>query len=137
MKKVVTVFPRDKYHCIAGAAGAQTTLMEEKLMAMIGSADALRVEITTYSCSGSTVRIAVSLFEGAKAEVRPSMNVFSGIALVDVPASPAAPVAGVVETQVSSPFAGILDMVLKVWDTTGTPIAGWVEAEVRVTLFFN
>lgn len=139
MKKVVTVFPRDRY-CSDSTGNAQPIQMKDKLLEIIGSADDTRWELTTYATSGAIARILVTVTEGTKADVRPSTNIFAGVPLTFFPSgSPTpAPTIGVVETQVNGPFAGILDVVIKVFDVTVPPAtAVWVDAELRVTQFFK
>lgn len=137
MKKVVTVLPRDKYFSdVSGAGGV--TLVQEKLMAMIGSADDIRVEVITYAISGATTRMAISLVEGTNIQMRPSMNMYTGALFATIPSTipTPAPLIGVVETQVNGPFSGVMDIVLKVWDSASASQV-WVEASVRLTLFYK
>ncbi len=138
MKKIVVVFPRARY-CSDASGGVQVTVTDEKVLSLLGSADDLRCELTTYAVSSSTVRIQVSLNEGTKGEMRPGINIFAGVSLVDFPSGspPSAPQLGAVITQVNGPFGGLVDASLRVWDSAGSPTAVWVEAEVRATLLFN
>ncbi len=138
MKKIVIAFPRDRY--FSSASGAlQITLMDQKLMTVIGGANNIRWELTTYFASSTTARILVNLSEGTKAEARPSMNPNAGVALTAFPSgSPTpAPQLGAVPVQVNGPFGGVVDAVLQVWDIAVSPVMVWVEAEVRATLFYN
>ena len=138
MKKVVVVFPRDRY--FSSASGAlQITLMDQKWMTVLGGADSIRFELTTYFTSSATARILFNLSEGTKVEARPSMNPTAGVALTSFPSgSPTpAPTVGAVPVQVNGPFGGVLDVVLQVWDSAGTPELVSVEAELRATLFYN
>jgi hypothetical protein len=138
MKKIVVVFPRARY-CSDASGGVQVTVTDEKVLSLLGSADSLRCELTTYAVSSTTARIQVSLNEGTKAEMRPGINIFAGVSLVDFPSGspPSAPQLGAVITQVSGPFGGLVGASLRVLDTAGSPTAVWVEAEVRATLLFN
>ena len=63
MKKIVVVFPRARYCSNAGGL-AQISVAEEKVLSLLGSADDLRCELTTYAVSGTTARIQVTLSEG-------------------------------------------------------------------------
>ena len=138
MKKIVVVFPRARY-CSDATGAVQVTVTDEKVLSLLGSADDLRCELTTYAVSSTTARIQVTLGEGTKAEMRPGINIFAGVHLVDFPSGgpPSAPQLGAVITQVNGPFGGLVDAGLRVWDTAVSPTAVWVEAEVRATLLFN
>jgi hypothetical protein len=138
MKKIVVVFPRARY-CSDATGAVQVSVTEEKVLSLLGSADNLRCELTTYGSSSTTARIQVTLSEGTKAEMRPGVNIFAGVSLADFPSGspPSAPQLGAVITQVNGPFGGLVDASLRVWDTAVSPTAVWVEAELRVTLLFN
>ena len=134
MKKIVLVFPRQRY--VSDSNGApQLFPMNESLMSALGSATDLRWEVTIYAKSGTDARMQIAVSEGTKSEVRSSSNVFGGVALASVPAS-STPTHGAQVTHVSGPFGGLVDAVLKVWDNANTSTQ-WVDAEVRVTLIFN
>lgn len=137
MKKIVIAFSRQRYSS-ASNGGPTLFLMDERLMALIGGANDMRWELTTYATSGGDARALVTLSEGTKSDSRPSANIFSGTGLTYFPsASPTpAPMIGVAVIQVNGPFSGLVDGVLKIWDINNTSLQ-WVDMEVRLTLIFH
>ena len=133
MKKVVVAFPRARY-CSDGSGASQNYALDEKLIPILGGADEMRWEVATYATSGANARLQVTVSAGTKSTSRPSINMYSGVVLTSFP--PGAPVLGVDETQISGPFAGLVDAALRAWDNAGTALT-WVEAEVNVTLYYN
>jgi hypothetical protein len=132
MKKVIVVFPRERY--VSDQDGlSQSTPMVPALMEALGGGTTARWEVTVYARSSSQARLDLSIFEGTKKDARPSANKFSGTALPSTPLAVSA--LGVTNLQANGPFHGLLDATLAM--KSAAPVAGtqeWMDAEVRVTL---
>ncbi len=138
MKKIVTVFERNKYYS-DGTGNPQNYFVKESLIAVLGGADDIRVEVTTYGVSSTNARWLVTLTEGTKSEERPGANLYSGKGLTFFPSAaptPAPTLGADTPVQVSGPFSGLVDAALRIFASSGSA-QEWVDMEIRVTLFYN
>ena len=136
MKKVVTVFARNRY--VSGATGnSQNYQMSANLMNTLGSAVAMRYEVTIYSKS-TNAELNLALYEGTKQEARPSMNDFAGKVIL-IGGNPSAVFTGIginSYVDITASYSGLVDVLMSVKAASGTA-QEWVDAEVRATLTYT
>ena len=130
MKKVVQLHPRRVF--TSGAAGAWLIIyLPESTFGMIGGATAALIECTTYAVSGATARLKAQVWQGAKADVRPSamnggMQIGNDMSIATT---------GVTNLSLSPPFHGRIEVLVGTASTDSAVTT--VEAEVNVTLIFE
>ena len=137
MKKIVTVFARNRY--VSGATGnSQNYQMPANLMNSLGGSVAIRWEVTIYSKSANA-ELGLTVYEGTKQDPRPSTNDFSG-KTIPLSVSPAPPpwtgigIMPYIDTTVS--YSGLVDAVMNVKAATGSA-QEQVDAEIRATLTYT
>ena len=132
MKKVVTVFARNRYVSSANG-GSQRYQMPLNLMATLGGSVAMRLEITMYARS-TNAQILLTPYEGTKHDPRPCLNDFSGKRIGD-PLDPFTGI-GLTYLDITTSYSGLVDVLMEVKAGTGTA-QEWVDAEIRATLTYT
>ena len=131
MKKVVTVFTRNRY--VSNADGAsQRYQIPTGLMSTLGGSVAIRLELTLYARSANA-QILLTTYEGTKQDARPCLNNFSG-KIVTGPTTYTG--IGITYADITSSYSGLIDLLMEVKAGEGSA-QEWVDAEIRATLTYN
>jgi hypothetical protein len=131
MKKVVTVFARDTF--ISASDGSTKVYKHApEMFPLLGSAKLVKLQWIGHRSSKSTAEVTIRDYESSYPVRRPSEvgsqislsgNVFTALrpAPITVPAS----------------FQGLLEIVVEVRDSDGSPVEVQVEGELWATLIFE
>ena len=132
MKKVVTVFARNRY--VSGSSGAeQRVQMPANLLTTLGSGVLIRWEVTLYAKSSTNLELRLYVAEGTKTDPRPILNEFAGKAVTGSPFSFS--VVGITYEETTGSFSGLIDAMLSVKGATSAQ--EWADVEVRATVTYN
>jgi hypothetical protein len=136
MKRIALVFQRARYTSDADG-NLQLVYVNPSLMATLGSAKNLRLEVTVYNRSSANARLELTVYEGTKSDPRPSANKFSG-APIGSPTPLVVSNLYITHYQINSPFDGLVDVTLGVKSSSPSPgVQEFMDAEVRATLEFE
>lgn len=134
MKKVITAFPRQRY--TSDASGNPVLYpIATALMEVLGGSDDMRWEFIVYAASSSNARMQLTLVEGTRIEPRPSSSPMAGTGFGSGFPSLGSLAPGVIApVNITGPYGGVMDAVLKVWLNGAPGGPEWVDMEVRVTV---